>query len=67
MRWLGLVAMATVVRQSREGGVLRYKGVQSPPTLCRVTWSRGSGQAGNRGRTNSRCWGQFILLGDPWA
>lgn len=49
------------------GGVLGYKGVQSPPTLCRVTWSRGSGQAGNRGRTNSRCWGQFILLGDPWA
>lgn len=30
MGWLGLVATATVVRQSREGGA-GIQGVQSPP------------------------------------
>lgn len=66
MRWLGLVAMATVVRQSREGGA-GNKGCRAPQPLCRGSWSKGLGQAGKQGRTNSRHWGRFILLGDPWA
>lgn len=67
MGWLGLVAMATVVRQSREGGVLAYKGCRAPPPPLQGWLVQGLGQAGNLGRTNSRCWGQFILFGDPWA
>lgn len=57
MGWLGLVAMATVGRQSEEGDAQGMQG-----------WlAQEQGQTGNGGRTNSRCWGQFICLGHPQA
>lgn len=45
MGWLGLVAMATVGRQSKEGDA-GIHGVQSPPTLCRGGWPRSRDRQG---------------------
>lgn len=64
MGWLGLVAMATVGRQSEEGGA---QGMQSPLHPLQGWLAQEQGQTGNGGRTNSRCWGQFICLGHPQA